>query len=114
MEKANMKKALLYVSVAVMLGVGIMLFPLWTFLRGYGEPGLKPMWASENWPEYQARSEGFPTSGDSNVQVQSKSTDASLQMLTIGFIAALVVYVVARRKSTRPTYLPTTFRFPPS
>jgi hypothetical protein len=123
MEKANMKKVLLSVFAAVMLGVGIMLFPYWTFFRIYGEspigsadtvPYLKPMSASENWANYaRQRTEGIPTNdGTYKVQIQSKPADASLQMITIGFIVALVAYVIVRRKSSRPTYLPSV-RIPP-
>lgn len=123
MEKAIMKKALLYVSAAVILGVGIMLFPLWTFFESYGEEGpiaftdstpyFKPMTASENWQEYtQSRAEeGAPTFGNYTAQTQPKSADASLQMITIGFIAAIVAFVIVRRRVHRDAYLPT-YRLP--
>lgn len=118
-----MKKALLSVFTAVILGVGLMLFPYWTFFKIYGEnpigstdtiPYLKPMTASENWANYsRQRTEGLLTyDGVYKVQSQSQPADASLQMLTIGFIVALVAYVIVRRKSSRPTHLPSV-RFPP-
>jgi hypothetical protein len=109
-----MKKTFLYVSLAIVLGVTIMLFPLWTFFRKYGEEGpitdagIKPMTASENWPEYtKERTEQTSATGGSNVQAQS--ADASLQILAVGFIVAMVVYVIVRRRVPRPT---TTYDFP--
>lgn len=120
-----MKKTILFTFGAVVLGVGIMLFPLWTFFRSYSEEGpligsppyIKPMYDSPNYSEYaKAQTELFPTtfSGPSRDNTaQTTSTDSFLQMFTLGFIAAVVVYVIARRKSSRPTYLPSTFRFPP-
>jgi hypothetical protein len=137
MEKASMKKAFLYAFVAVVLGVGIMLFPLWTFFRSYNEEGpivgapiaigpieiesfpvIKPMYASPNWLNYtmtladrDMSTFGIPkvdNSEQTKVQIQSKSADASLQILAIGFVAAMAVYLMVRRKAPRPVY-----RFPP-
>jgi len=120
MEKANMKKAFLYVSLAIVLGVVVMLFPLWTYFRSVNEEGpigftdsmpyFKPMTASENLPEYmRTKTEAIPAYGGSNVKAQP--TDASLQILAIGFIVAMVVYVIVRRRVSRPTVLEM-YRFP--
>lgn len=111
-----MKKAFLYVSLAIVLGVVIMLFPLWTYFMRYGEEGpitdtppyIKPMSASDNLPDYtKARTESTSAFGGSNVQ--SQPVDVSLQILAVGFIVAIVVYVVVRRRVARPT---STYDFP--
>jgi len=119
-----MKKAILYTFAAIVIGVGIMLFPLWTFFRSYGEEGpiigtppyIKPMYASPNYQAYTEEQKAlFPTTFSGTLrdyEERAKPTDSFLQMLTIGFIVALVAYVVVRRKSSRPTYLPSV-RFPP-
>jgi hypothetical protein len=117
MEKAKMKKTFLYAFAAVMLGVGIMLFPLWTFFMRYGEEGpigvrdssiyFKPMSASENLPDYMmTKTEGVPAFSDPRAQTGSRSADASLQIITVGFIAAVVAFVIVRRRVHRETYLP--------
>jgi len=136
-----MKKLLLHVSVAVVLGVAIMLFPLWTYYAKYKEEGpivmvpvklgsaepdsaqvsvpvIKPMYLSENWQNYTKASletRGIPTYEDNSLpppqsQLALRSTDESLQMLAVGFVAAMVVYLVVRRRVPRPT---STYRFPP-
>jgi len=115
-----MKKAFLYAFAAVVLGVGIMLFPLWTFFRSYNEEGpitgsppyLKPMTASENWPEYTRTKTEDTTAFNGVPEAQIQPTDASLQILTVGFIAAMIVYFIVKRRLRRPTYL-STYRFPP-
>lgn len=136
-----MKKAFLYAFAAAVLGVGIMLFPLWTFFRSYGEegpivtasakidsfemqlPAIRPMYDSENWQNYTMSlyERGVPTFSGENLKQddlrpaqtpQIRSTDVSLQMLTIGFIVALVAYIFVRRRFSRPAYLPSV-RFPP-
>jgi len=114
-----MKKTFLYAFAAVGLGVGIMLFPLWTFFRSYNEEGpigfrdstpyIKSMTASENWQNYtRAQTGGVPTYGDSKVPTQP--IDSSLQILAVGFIAAMAVYLIVRRRVPRLT---PTIRFPP-
>jgi len=122
-----MKKAFLYAFAAVVLGVSVMLFPLWTFFRRYNEEGpiavrnsvptFIPMWASENWEYYYGLSQAgdVPTYGDkipppTQIRVQTQAIDASLQILVIGFITAMVVYVVVRRRVPRQA---STYRFPP-
>ena len=137
MEKATMKKTFLYMFVAVVLGIGIMLFPLWTFFRSYNEEGpivmaqvkfdsietlplpvIKPMYASDNWQNYtiaRLSTEGIPTYGDEFLpppqnQLALRSTDESLQMLAIGFVAAATVYLIVRRRVPRQA---STYRFPP-
>ena len=124
-----MKKVFLYAFAAVVLGVGIMLFPQWIYFRSVNEEGpigfkdstpyFKPMTASENLQAYmKARTEQIPTYdetlGGSNVQpqLQTRSSYASLQMLAIGFIAAMIVYFIVKRRLRRPMYL-STYRFPP-
>jgi len=118
-----MKKTFLYAFAAIVLGVTIMLFPLWTFFKTYGEEGpillssdtapqlpqIKPMWASENWENYtRTRMEQIPKFGEYDVLPQP--ADSSLQMLAVGFIAAMIVYVIVRRRVPRPTSM---YRFPP-
>lgn len=99
-----MKKTFLYMSLAVVLGVVMMLFPSWMYLRSHNEQG--PIVFAEGLPQVKRvpKTEDMPASGDSNVQ--SQSTDASLQILVIGFIAAMVVYLIVRRRVHRPTYIP--------
>lgn len=119
-----MKKTFLYVLVAVVLGVSVMLFPLWTFFKRYNEPGpivaaplklgsfemsvpiITPMCASSNWQNYTA--ERMITEGDTvfyndGGQVQPATGSSillSLQILAAGFIIAIGAYVFARRKLT--------------
>jgi len=96
MEKANMKKTFLYAFVAIALGVSVMLFPLWTFFKRYNEQGIKLMSLSANWQNYTAES----MSRSQTIQ----PADASLQILLIGVIVALIAYVVFRRIMGYPTY----------
>ena len=118
-----MKKAILYTFAAVVLGVGIMLFPLWTFFRSYGQEGplissppyIKPMYALPNYSEYtEERMKIYPTVWSSSFDNKQQTIldDSFLKMAMIGFIAAIVAYVIVRRKVHRETYLPT-YRFPP-
>jgi len=111
-----MKKLVLYALAAIVLGAGVMLFPLWTFFTSYGEEGpivvkdstpyFKPMTASENWQEYTTQRD---TPNLIDYTVQPQSADSSLQVLAIGFIAAMIAYVIVRRRVPRPT----PYSFPP-
>jgi len=117
-----MKKTFLYAFAAAVLGVGIMLFPLWAFFRSYNEEGpigfkdglpyVKSTADSPNWENFTQSRGGIPTFGGDNdiIIPRPKPTDSSLQMLIIGFIVAMAAYLIVRRKS--PRQMPT-YRFPP-
>jgi hypothetical protein len=99
-----MKKAFLYAFVAVVLGVGIMLFPSWIYFRSRNEEG-PVAFTTDGLPYVKVvpRSENsIPAFNDSKAQTQP--ADASLQILAIGFIVAMVAYLVVRRRVPRPTY----------
>jgi len=105
-----MKKTFLYVFAAVVLGVGVMLFPYLTFFMKYNEspvayadgiPYPKPLVASGHWEEYVTTQRGgLP--GFEGQEGQAQTRDMSLQMLTVGVVAALAVYLIVRRRIPRP------------
>jgi len=98
-----MKKAFLYVSLAIVLGVSIMLFPLWTFFRSYNKDGMGSFMNS--FLEIRQQMEQASTTGNyDDYRARTQPADASLQILAIGFIAAMVAYLVVRRRVPRPTY----------
>lgn len=125
-----MKKTFLYAFAAVVLGLSIMLFPLWTFFKRYNEPGpivpttlklgselsfpvitIIPMYASQNCQNYTAERmapapEGHLSSYDNKGQVQpiGSSIPLSLQILAVGLIVAIGVYAVARRRITQSSF----------
>jgi hypothetical protein len=110
-EKATMKKSFLYVCGAIVLGVGLMLFPSWAYFSSRNEPG--PIVFSLSAVPYiktvPSETERGQTSYDPNAQTQP--ADASLQILLVGFIVAMVVYFIVRRRVHRPEHLEM-YRFP--
>ena len=109
MGKANMKKVLLYTFAAVVLGVGIMLFPSWMYFTSRNETG--PI-TFTNGLYIRQVPESLDTPKMGEPDVRTKPADTSLQILAVGFIVATVVYILAKRRVRRPTYLET-YRIPP-
>jgi hypothetical protein len=90
-----------------------MFLPSWAYFRSRNELG--PIMFTDTVPQIRvltpAGTENATQYNGSKTQTQAQPTDASLQILAVGFAAALIVYWVIRRKINRQTSMEM-YRFP--
>jgi len=117
-EKANMKKIFAYSLTAILLGAGIMLFPLRLFYVSHGEEGpivaeggalyVKSLDQSESWLRLSSpQTYGYPTSFTPPLDVEkitTQPTDPFIETLAISFFVALVAYLFIRRRRPDSSY----------
>mgnify|MGYP001098177937 FL=1 len=117
-EKANMKKIFAYSLTAILLGAGIILFPLKMFYASHGEEGpiavvggslyVQSLDESESYralcsPDVYGYPESFTPPLDVE-KVTAQPTDPFVGILALSFFVALVVYLLVRRRRPYPSY----------
>jgi len=113
-----MKKIFAYSLTAILLGAGIMLFPLRLFYVSHGEEGpivaedgalyAKSLDQSESWlrlcsPERYGYSGSITPPLDVE-KVTAQPTDPFVGILALSFFVALVVYLLVGRRRPYPSY----------
>lgn len=102
-----MKKALLYMAGAVLLGAVVMLVPLQIFFLAYGEEGpfvgsppyVKTLAGSESWQDLTT-----DTYDHAARRVVYEPADPFVGILGVSFFFALVVYLIFKRQRPYPSY----------
>lgn len=102
-----MKKIFAYSLTAVLLGAGIMLFPLQIFYVSHGEAG--PLTGSVPYVKSLDQSESYMTLremyGYSDTGILSiEPTDPFVGILAISFFVALVFYLLFKRRRPDSSY----------
>lgn len=95
METDTLKKILVYLAVAVVLGLFLMLVPLITIAEIRFE---------NNYVMSRSLWEGFEKLEDNRFLGTSQYSDAGLEVLVISFVIALVVYVLFKRRLPHHEY----------
>lgn len=111
-----MKRIFAYTLTAILLGAGIMLFPLRLFYVSHGEEGpllseapyVKSLDQSESYrgllsPEQYGSPASFTPPLDVE-KVTTQPTDPFIGILAFSFLVALVVYLLVRRQTPSLSY----------
>lgn len=99
-----MKKTLLYLSTAVVLGILVTIVPLITVAQ-IGSTGNRQ---NESYPSSLRKSLGQL---EGQYDLKPSSVNSDLQFLTVSFVIALVAYILVKHKMPKRNHVQ--YRFPP-
>jgi hypothetical protein len=100
-ERTAVNRALVYVITAIVLGLAMTLVPTWLFLVNADQHGKPGMWGASLQFRSEASIPPLLKEQNNNGTVSSKE----MEVLSISFIVASIVYIAFKRKIPRRDYI---------